>query len=100
MLDITPKKAREYLSRMIRIGVLGKLTVKVGDVEYSSYAFNSIFVNSTRYVNNTLYLLFKPFCDKYFPDWMKEKYEELNSDPNKPTNNDSLFVDETEEDED
>lgn len=78
LLDISVRRTKEYLKRMSDLGIIAKLTLEIKDKEYISYAFNPVFVNSCRYINNTLYLLFKPYVDKYCPDWIIEKYEELN----------------------
>jgi hypothetical protein len=78
MFGITEKKTKEYLSRVSKLGVIAKITVDIDNVKYISYAFNPVFVNSCKYINNTLYLLFKPYVDNYCPEWIKQKYEEAN----------------------
>lgn len=78
ILGITEKTAKEYLNRMIKRGILGKIVVELNDEnKYDSYAFNPVFVNSCKYIKKDLYLLFKDYIDKYLPDWIKQKYLEI-----------------------
>ena len=79
ILEISTKKSREYLRRMIKKGILGELILRINDEEYKSYVFNPIFVNSCKYISNEIYLLFKPYLDKYFPQWIKDKYQQINN---------------------
>lgn len=78
LFGITEKKTREYLRRMIKAGIIGELVLKIKDEEYTSYVFNPIYINSSKYISNDIYILFKPYLDKYFPDWIREKYIEIN----------------------
>lgn len=80
ILEVSPKVAKEYLQRMIKLRILGKITVEIGDSKYETYAFNPVLVNTQKYVENSIYLLFKEDCDKHFPDWIIKKYGELNGD--------------------
>jgi hypothetical protein len=83
ILDFSPRRTKEYLKRMIAIGVIAELTIDIKGTKYVSYVFNPVFANSCRYIDNTLYLLFKPYVDKHCPDWVKKKYNELNEEYNK-----------------
>ena len=78
ILDISVRRTKEYIKRMIDIGIIARITLEIKDKEYVSYAFNPVFVNSCKYINNTLYLLFKPYIDKCCPQWIIDKYEEMN----------------------
>lgn len=78
IIDSCERKTKEYLKRMISLGIMAKIHLVIDDKEYFSYAFNPVFANSCKYINNTLYLLFKPYVDNYCPEWIKQKYEEAN----------------------
>jgi hypothetical protein len=82
IIGVNTRRTKEYIKRMIDVGILSEIILKIKDIEYISYVFNPVYVNSCRYINNTLYLLFKPYVDKHCPEWIKKKYEEMNKEYN------------------
>jgi len=77
ILGISEKKAREYLSRMIKLRVLGRGLIITGEKSSVSYIFNPVYVNSGKYVPLELYVAFQEDIDAVIPRWMKLKYEYL-----------------------
>ena len=73
MIGLCERRTKEYIKRMIDIGIIGQIKIKIKDIEYTTYAFNPVFVNSCKYIDETLYLLFKPYVEKYCPLWIREK---------------------------
>lgn len=67
---------------MVKLGVMGKITITIGDTKYHSYAFNPIYINTQKFITSDIYFLFKPYLDKEFPYWAKQAYEELQEDEN------------------
>lgn len=82
IIGVCEKRTKTYLNKMIGIGLIGEIKLKIKDIEYTTYAFNPVFVNSCKYIDDTLYLLFKPYVDKHCPAWIREKYEALNREAN------------------
>ena len=76
ILGIVEKRAREYLARMQKARVLAKIITETGGSVQISYAFNPVFVNSTKYVPLDLYVAFRDDIDEVIPGWMKDKYKE------------------------
>lgn len=76
LLDLSLRKTKEYMKRMIAIGLIAGIKVRIGNESYHAFAFNPVYVNSSKYINRELYYLFKPYLDKYFPQWVKDKYKE------------------------
>ena len=77
IIDLCEKRTKEYLNRMIDLGIIAEISTIIKNKKYKSYIFNPLYVNSCRYINNTTYLLFKNYLDKYFPDWIKNNYIEI-----------------------
>lgn len=82
ILNLCNSRIKKFISRMKKIGILAELVMEIKDLKYTIYVFNPVYINSCKYISNELYLLFKPFLDTYFPNWIKEKYLELNEDKN------------------
>ena len=82
IIGLCPKRTKAYLHRMKNLGVIAELKLVIEQKEYISYVFNPVYVNSCRYINNTLYMLFKPYLDEYFPEWIKDNYNKMNLERN------------------
>lgn len=78
ILGLCDERIKKYIRKMKNIGIIAELTIEIKKLKYSVFVFNPIYINSCKYISNELYLLFKPYLDEYFPDWIKDKYGELN----------------------
>lgn len=76
ILNISEKSAREYLSRLVKMRVLSKITVEIGHSRLICYAFNPVYVNSCKYVPPILYNEFWEDMDEIIPEWMRYKYDQ------------------------
>lgn len=76
ILGLSLRKTKEFMKRMISLGIIGSLLVTIGECKYNAFAFNPVYVSSNKYVNKELYFLFKPYLDKYIPQWAKDRLEE------------------------
>lgn len=76
LLGISEKKTREYLNRIIGLGIIARITAETKGEKFISYAFNPVYINSCKYVPLELYVVFKKDMDAIIPDWMKSKYAE------------------------
>ena len=79
ILDIRIRSTKEYINRMKEKGIIAEITTKIQNEEYTAYIFNPVYINTCKYISNQTYLLFKPYLDKYFPQWIIDKYSELKS---------------------
>lgn len=82
ILNLCERRTKEFLRKIRNMGILAELTIEIKNLKYSVFVFNPIYINSCKYISNELYLLFKPYLDEYFPDWIKDKYIELNENKN------------------
>jgi hypothetical protein len=80
MLNLREDRAKRFLGRMMKIGIIAKMTVEVAGTTSVSWVFNPVFVNSCRYVSPDLYLTFQKYIDEVLPDWMRRKYAECLAD--------------------
>jgi hypothetical protein len=78
ILELCDERVKKFIRKMKNIGIIAELTVEIKKFKYSVFVFNPIYINSCKYISNELYLLFKPYLDEYFPEWIKDKYDELN----------------------
>jgi hypothetical protein len=76
MLNLREERAKRFLWRMMKIGIIAKMTVEVAGTTSVSWVFNPVFVNSCRYVSPELYLTFQKYIDEVLPEWMRRKYAE------------------------
>lgn len=83
VLELRIRSTKEFLDRMRIIGVIAELTLRIKDTVQISYVFNPMFINSSKFISNELYLLFKNHIDTSLPQWLKDKYKEMNNSYNK-----------------
>lgn len=77
IINLSVKKAKEFLSRMRKVHIIAEREDKVGDMISIKYYFNPLFFCSSKYLSPDLYFLFQESLDCYIPGWAKQKFHEL-----------------------
>lgn len=77
IINLSVKKAKEFLNRMRKAHIIAEREDKVGDMISVKYYFNPLFFCSSKYLSPELYFLFQESLDCYIPGWAKQKFHEL-----------------------
>ena len=75
---------------MVNQGIIAKSTIEIKNEKIISYIFNPVYINSCRFINASIYFLFKPYLDKYFPEWIQKQYDILINSKTEINNFESL----------
>ncbi len=76
-MDLSIDRANRFLRKMIKLGMIAKVDVEIEETVMTQYYMNPIHFFSSKYLPLNLYLLFKEQMDRYIPDWMRKKYQEM-----------------------
>lgn len=72
-----PRQARRFLDRMIRLGLMARVKVKVSAKEETQWYINPVYFFSCNRLSLNLYLIFREQLDAVLPDWVKQKYGQV-----------------------
>lgn len=73
-IELSPRYAREWVDKMVDLGVLARVDVTLcGNTETQYYVNPIYFCSSTRIPLN-LYLIFRKSLDLHLPAWVKARY--------------------------
>lgn len=76
VLRMSTRQTYRFVEKMIRLGILARVTVETrGTVENSLYV-NPIYFCSTNRIPLNLYLIFQKHFDEVMPAWVVERYRE------------------------
>jgi hypothetical protein len=67
-------QAKSFVRKMIKVGMIAKVIVTVGDERVIQYYVNPIYFFGSNRIPLNLYLIFKNQLDKVLPGWVLEKY--------------------------
>jgi len=67
-------QVREFLRRMIKVGMLARVTVRVGSDTITQYYVNPIYFFGSNRISLNLYLIFRKQLDEVLPRWVREEY--------------------------
>jgi hypothetical protein len=73
-VQLSPKRGRQFLQKMIRLGVMQKVIRKYGDVESEEYYINPAYFFAGKRISFNLYLLFREHLDPILPGWVKNDF--------------------------
>lgn len=76
VLRLKPRQTRNFISKMIKLGVMAKVKVEVGGKKETHYYLNPIYFFSGNRIPLNLYLIFREQLDAVLPEWVKEKFAE------------------------
>jgi hypothetical protein len=74
ILGVKPKHCKEYISKMISLGVMAKSDFIFCDERAVFYFISPLYYFSGKRINNTLYVLFQKQLDPYLQDWVKDRF--------------------------
>lgn len=90
IIGLDLKRTKTYLNKMVNQGIIAKSTIEIKNEKIISYIFNPVYINSCRFINASIYFLFKPYLDKYFPEWIQKQYDILINSKTEINNFESL----------
>ncbi len=74
IVGLKPYQAKTFMRKMIRVGMIAKVTVTTGEERATQYYINPIYFFGSNRIPLNLYLIFKSQLDKVLPSWVLEKY--------------------------
>lgn len=82
MLGMSYRRFKEFLERMINLGLIAKVTVNTYDTVQDQYYVNPLYFSTSKYLSYSLYMLFREYLDEYLPLWVIRKFNENNKPKN------------------
>jgi hypothetical protein len=76
ILNMTERYTREFIQRIIRLGILAKVTVNTNKTKQIQYHVNPLYFNTSKYLSHMLYMLFRKQLDNHLPIWVIERFNE------------------------
>jgi len=73
-LGISERQARTFLNKMVRLGLMARVEVEVGEATETHLYINPIYFFSSNRVPLNLYLIFREQFDAVLPEWVKREY--------------------------
>lgn len=70
-------QAGVFIRKMIRLGIMARVDVNSAGLQESQYYINPIYFCSTNRIPLNLYLIFREQLDNYLPNWVKQKYNNV-----------------------
>lgn len=77
IVDLSPKKAREFVNRMKKLHIIAERVDTVGAMTSTKFVVNPLFFNSNKYIQPDLYFLFQESLDRFLPAWVISKFHEV-----------------------
>lgn len=77
MLDLHPKRARDFINKMVRLGVMARMHKFTNGEQEQYIMLNPLYFNASKYISPTLYMLFKKQLDPHIPPWAKARFNQL-----------------------
>lgn len=74
IIDLSQKRGRQFIKKMIRLGVMQIVTRKYNDMEIVEYYVNPAYFFAGRRISFNLYLLFREHLDLILPKWVKAEF--------------------------
>ena len=75
ILGIKPKHCKEYISKMIYLGVMAKGEFSFCDEKATFYFISPLYYFTGKRINSTLYVLFQKQLDPHLQDWVKDRFK-------------------------
>lgn len=74
LVGLSPKRGKQFLKKMIDLGVMQTNTRKYGGIESTEYYINPIYFFAGKRISFNLYLLFREHLDPILPLWVKAEF--------------------------
>ena len=73
-VQLSPKRGKQFLQKMVRLGVMQKITRKYAEVESEEYYINPAYFFAGKRISFNLYLLFREHLDPILPEWVRADF--------------------------
>lgn len=77
IIGLKPYQANTFLRKMMKVGMIAKVIVSVGENRVTQYYINPIYFFGSNRIPLNLYLIFQKQLDEVMPDWVKNRYGQL-----------------------
>lgn len=77
LLNMCIRNTKEYIKRMVKVGIIAERTETVGDIVKVSFVMSPLYWCSDKYLSPELYFLFQESLNQYLKPWQIELYHEL-----------------------
>lgn len=77
IVDLCEKRFKTWLNRMIRLGMIARMTIEIEGMTVTQYYLNPLYFFSDKYLPLNLYLLFQTQIDRHIPWWAKQRFAEM-----------------------
>jgi hypothetical protein len=74
IIGLSQKRGREFIEKMMRLGVIQKNIRKVGNIESEEFYINPAYFFAGRRISLNLYLLFREHLDPILPEWVRREF--------------------------
>jgi hypothetical protein len=75
-LDMCEKRFKEFLDRMMQIGIIAKAVINTKESLQIQYHVNPLYFNTSKYISPALYMMFRKQLDEHLPDWVVRRFNE------------------------
>lgn len=79
VIGLKPRQAARFVDKMIRLGVMAKVTVQAEKKREVHYYINPLYFFSSNRLPLNLYLIFRNQLDPFLPNWVIHRFNEQNS---------------------
>ena len=79
IINMSPRRTKDFVTRMQKLHVLAVRTDCIGDVVQIKYVFNPLFFSSNKFLHSDLYFLFQSSLDKYLPAWVTQSFHDASN---------------------
>lgn len=77
LLHMSERCAVIFVNKMIRMRILAKAVIDIGSEKQVQYYMNPIYFFNGKWLSLNLYLLFKVDLDGVLPDWVRQKFNDV-----------------------
>lgn len=74
LVELSSKRGKQFLKKMIDLGVMQTNTRKYAGIESTEYYINPIYFFAGKRISFNLYLLFREHLDPILPLWVKKEF--------------------------
>lgn len=77
IIGLSPKRGKEFLQKMFRLGLMQVCIREYGDITQEEYYINPAYFFAGKRISLNLYLLFREYLDPILPEWVRYKFWEM-----------------------
>ena len=74
IVRLKPYQGRVFVRKMIRLGVMARVEIKVEGRQETQFYLNPVYFFSSNRIPLNLYLIFRWQLDAVLPDWVKQEF--------------------------